>query len=146
MRDSISNIQVKTAIAPIAVADNTAQVSAIIDRAGYGSLALIIATGVLADADATFAVLVEHGNQANLSDAAAVPDTALLSQTPGTAPETAAAFNFGDDNEVRKIGYVGSKRYVRLTITPSGNAGSAPIAAVAVLGHPDIAPVEQAAA
>ena len=32
-----------------------------------------------------------------------------------------AGFQFDDDNELRKIGYVGIKRYVRATITPSGN-------------------------
>jgi len=55
--------------------------------------------------------------------------------------EAAAAFNFADDGEVRKLGYVGNKRYTRLTVTPSGNSGSAPIAAMAILGNPADAPV-----
>ena len=38
-----------------------------------------------------------------------------------TGTETKASFQFDDDNEMRKIGYVGPKRYVRVTITPSGN-------------------------
>jgi hypothetical protein len=139
-----NNIQVKRAISPVVVSDNTAAVSQIIDRKGYQSCTLVIATGTLADADATFAVLVEDGDAANLSDNAAVADAELISQTVDVAPETAAAFAFGDDDEVRKIGYIGSKRYVRLTITPATNSGSAPIAAVAILGNPDLAPVVQA--
>lgn len=146
MRDMTSNIMAKRAISPVSVSDTTAQVSQIIDRQGFRSLVFLIALGSIADADATFTVLVEHGDAANLSDAAAVPDSGLLSQTSGVAPETAAAFQFDDDNEVRKIGYVGSKRYVRLTITPVGNASAALLAAVALLGHPESAPVEQAAA
>src|SRR3546814_11093273 len=78
--------------------------------------------------------------------AAAVADDMLLSQLAGTAPEMAASFQFDDDNEVRKIGYVGDKRYVRLTITPANNASAGLLAAVALLGYPDLAPVEQAAA
>jgi len=134
MKDLFNNVAVRTAIAPMSVADNTAQVSAIIDRQGYESVTFAIATGSLADADATFTVLVQDGNQSNLSDAAAVTDDDLL----GT--EALAGFDFGDDNETRKIGYVGGKRYVRLTITPSGNGSAALMAAVAILGHPHVTP------
>jgi hypothetical protein len=134
MKDLFNNVAVKTAIAPVSVGDNTAQVSSIVDRQGYESVTFAIATGDIADADATFAVLVEHGNAANLSDAAAVDDDDLL----GT--EALAGFTFADDNATRKIGYVGSKRYVRLTVTPSANASAALIGAVAILGHPHVTP------
>ena len=88
----------------------------------------IILIGALVDADATFAVLVEHGDDSGLSDAAAVPDT----QLNGT--EALAGFIFSDDDATRKVGYVGDKRYVRLTITPAANTGAWLIAATAVLG------------
>jgi hypothetical protein len=146
MRDMTNNIQVKRVISPVSVADNTAQVGQIIDRLGHDSLTYLIALGSIADADATFAVLLEEGDVANLSDAAAVADANMISQTAGTAPETAAGFQFDDDNEVRKIGYIGNKRYTRLTITPSANASAALLSAVAVLGHPHSAPVTQATA
>lgn len=134
MRDLHNNIHVARAISPVSVADNTAQVSQIIDRQGYQSLELLIATGSVADADATFVVLVEDGDDSGLSDAASVTDANLL----GT--EALAGFQFDDDNEVRKIGYIGDKRYVRLTVTPVNNASAAVIAAVAVLGHPNYTP------
>jgi len=133
-RDLHNNIYPKRAISPVSVADNTAQVSQIIDTAGFESLEFIINIGSVADADATFTVLVEDGAQANLSDAAAVADTFLL----GT--EVLAGFQFDDDNKLRKIGYVGGKRYVRLTITPVNNASAALLSAVAILGHPRNAP------
>ena len=134
MRDLHNNIHVARAISPVSVADNTAQVSQIIDRQGYQSLEFLIATGSVADADATFVVLVEDGDNSGLSDAASVTDANLL----GT--EALAGFQYDDDNEVRKIGYIGDKRYVRLTITPVNNASAAVIAAVAVLGHPNYTP------
>jgi hypothetical protein len=134
MKDLFNNVTVARAIAPVSVSDNTAQVSSIIDRQGYESVTFAIAAGSLADADATFTVLVEDGNAANLSDAAAVADSNLL----GT--EALAGFTFADDNATRKIGYVGGKRYVRLTITPANNASAALISAVAILGHPHVTP------
>lgn len=134
MRDLMNNIDVKRVIAPVSVADTTAQVGQIIDRRGFDSLTYLIALGSIADADATFTVLLEEGDAANLSDAAAVADADLI----GT--EALAAFQFDSDNACRKLGYKGSKRYTRLTITPVANASAALLSAVAVLGHPRLAP------
>lgn len=127
LKDNHNPFDVRRAISPVSVADNTAQVSQIIDLQGYGSLEFAIAAGSLADADATFTALVEHGDVANLSDAAAVPDAELLGL------ESEASFNFANDDTVYKIGYRGIKRYVRLTITPANNTSAALLAAVAIL-------------
>lgn len=128
MRDFANSLEVRRAISPAAAkTDNTPFVSQIIDLSGFSMLVFAILLGSLADADATFTVLVEHGDQANLSDAAAVPDASL------TGSEASAGFDFSADNKVRKIGYVGSKRYVRLTVTPANNAGDAYLSAVAIL-------------
>lgn len=135
MRDMKNSIEVRPVLDPFTITDNTPYVGATIDSLGYESLTYAIATGTLADADATFAVLLEEGDESDMSDAAAVADADLL----GT--EAAAGFTFADDGETRTLGYVGNKRYTRLTITPSGNSGNAPVAAVAILGHPTTAPV-----
>jgi hypothetical protein len=134
MRDLHNTIHVRRVISPVSEAANTALVGQIIDSQGFDSLEYIIATGSIADVDATFTVLLEDGNNSGLSDAAAVADADLL----GT--EVLAAFQFDDDNETRKLGYKGNKRYTRLTITPVNNASAAVISAVAILGHPEIAP------
>lgn len=134
MKDLFNHTHPLRCISPVSVSDNTAQVGQIIDRQGFESLTYVILTGSLADADATFTVLLEDGDQANLSDAAAVDDKYLL----GT--EALASFQFDDDNETRKLGYIGPKRYTRLTITPANNASAAVIGAVAVLGHPTVMP------
>lgn len=133
-KDLHNNIDVKRAISPVSEAGNTALVSQILDMQGCESAELVIATGSIADADATFTVLIEDGDNAALSDNAAVADTFLL----GT--ENQASFQFDDDNEVRKIGYVGGKRYVRATITPSNNASAALICAIWLRGHLRTAP------
>lgn len=129
----MNNIDVKRVISPVSVADTTAQVGTVVDGQGFGSVTYLIATGSIADADATFTVLLEESD-ASGSGFAAVADADLL----GT--EVLAAFQFDDDNECRKLGYIGSKRYTRLTITPVGNASAALLCAVAVLGSPSIAP------
>jgi len=134
MKDLMNLIDLKRVISPVSVADTTAQVGQIIDRRGFDSLTYVIATGSIADADATFTVLLEEGDVSNMSDAAAVADADLI----GT--EALAGFQFDDDNECRKLGYKGAKRYTRLTITPVANASAALLSAVAVLSSPQLAP------
>lgn len=132
MRDLHNQIHTVPLITPVAArTDNTAIVSSIIDTRDYGACELVLITGANTDANATFTVLVEDGDNSGLSDNAAVSDDYLL----GT--EALASFTFADDGETRKIGYVGTKRYVRMTVTPSGNdSGNIFIAGVAVLGKP----------
>lgn len=147
MKDLINNLLVKRVLSPVSVADNTAQVGEVIDRQGFDAVTFLIAIGSIGDADATFTVLLEESNTSN-ADFTAVADADMLSQTSGTAPETAAGFQFDDDNEVRKLGYLGTKRYLKLTITPANNSGTpsaALLAAMAILGVPHIAPVTQSA-
>lgn len=133
--DQSQEIRIVTGIPPTRVSDNTAQVSAIIDRAGHESLTWVIALGTLADADATFAVTMDHGDAADLADAAAVPAAELVGTLAG------AGFTFAHDNQVRKIGYRGAKRHCRLTISPANNSGNADLAALAILGRPRVLPV-----
>jgi len=117
MRDLHNNIKVSRGLSPVvAGTDNTAYVSQIIDTANFDATEFLILIGANTDADATFTTLVEDGDVSTLTDNAPVADAYLL----GT--EVAASFDFADDNETRKIGYIGPKRYVRVTITPASNA------------------------
>lgn len=120
------------AIVPVAArTTNSAIVSTIIDTLGFDSCTFYIMTGTNTDTDATFAVTMEHGNDAALADTSAP----AASELAGTL--ALAGFTFADDGECRKIGYIGSKRYVRLTITPSLNdAGNIFVVAICVLGNP----------
>jgi hypothetical protein len=134
MKDLMNLIDVKRVISPVSVADNTAQVGQIIDRKGFDSLTYLIATGSLADADATFTVLLEESDASDMTGAVAVADADLI----GT--EALAGFVFSDDDKCRKLGYKGAKRYTRLTITPANNASAALLSAVAILGAPQMSP------
>jgi hypothetical protein len=86
-------------------------------------------TGILTDADATWAATLEHGDASDLSDTAAVTAADLIGTLAGEG------FTFADDTECRKVGYRGRKRYLRLTITGTGNTGNLFLAGMAVLGH-----------
>lgn len=130
-RDTANNLSVKPLFNPVAATtDNTAWVSNIIDTAGYEGVTLAFQTGTLSDADATFAVTISAGDQSNLSDGAAPATTDLVGTLAGVA------FDFSADNVAKKIGYVGSKRYIQMTITPTNNTGNVFLAGLAILGRP----------
>lgn len=134
--DLHNHINVRPGLYPLATAgaDNTALVSQIVDTRDFGSVEFVVITGTIVDADATFTTVVHDGDVSNLSDATVVAATELL----GTNAQ--AGFAFSDDNKCFKIGYVGNKRYCRVTITPANNTGAAPIAGVWVLGQPVLGP------
>jgi len=138
MRDLMNTLTPKPVIAPqAAFTGNTARVGSIIDHRGFDSAMYSIHAGALDSGSPTmfFTVLLEEGDDASLSDAAAVADDDLI----GT--EALASFTGADSNKCFKLGYRGSKRYTRLTITPSGNTTSSNyFSAECMLGHADAEP------
>lgn len=106
-------------------ADNTAAVGIVQDHRGSKSHTYVIHAGTLADADATFTALLEESDSSG-SGFAPVDDAYLL----GT--ESLASFQFDGDNTTKTLGYIGYKRYTRLTITPAANAGAASFSAVCI--------------
>lgn len=137
MKDLHNSIKCSLAEPPVAAQTNsdTAIVSSILDTNGFSSAEFVGIFGTNTDANATFTVLVEDGDDASLSDAAAVADAHLLGVE-------AMGLDYADDNKVFKIGYIGPKRYVRVTLTPSGNnSGDIFFAAAWIQGHPRKGPL-----
>lgn len=128
LRDLYNNLKVigATVAGPT---DNTAVQSPIVDTRDYQSVVFVVQTGTLADADATFAGVMAESEDSGMSGSNAVADEDLIGL------EADVSFDYADDNFEGKIGYIGNKRYVQLTVTPSANASAAPIAILA-LGVP----------
>ncbi len=130
MRDLFSSLEAKRALAPVAaVTNDTAFVSAIFDTKNRGGALFVGVTGSLADANVTFTVLVEDGDDSSLTDNAAVADEFLHGVE-------AMGLQYDDDNSAFKIGYCGPKRYVRVTITPANNTGDIYLAGIWLGGLP----------
>jgi hypothetical protein len=133
--DLHNNIKAVRALSPVAAGtNNTAYVSEVLDTTGFASNELVIMIGANTDVNVTFVVLIEDGDTVSVAEGA-VADADLL----GT--EVLASFDYGDDNETRKIGYIGHHRYIRATITPTGNnSGNIYLAAVWIQAHPRVSP------
>ena len=134
MRDLANHLNVLPAIAPAAAVTNTNPiVGPWIDRAGYESLMFAIQAGALF-AGSAFAVTVDVADLLDKSDAITAPASKLT----GTFAQ--AAFAAADTGKTRKIGYVGTRRYVRLTVTPTVNGGASYVSALAILSDARFSP------
>lgn len=137
MRDLHNNIKKSRGISPVAATtDNTAYVSQILDTRGFDSAEFVWLAGSIADADATFTLLVEESDVNTFGgEQNAVADVDL------TNTEVSAAPLFSSDNAVGSIGYIGGKRYIRVTITPAANSGNIFLAGVWLQGNAAQLPV-----
>lgn len=135
MRDLMNNINPKRGISPQVQTNlDTAFVSQILDTKGLKSATFVLLCGAITDANVTFTVLAEESDDSGMSGQNAIDDANLL----GT--EALATPLFSDDNKCFKLGFIDTKRYIRMTITPSGNnAGDINIAGVWIT-EPDQAP------
>lgn len=136
MKDLMNRVNPRVAIAPqVQTNASGAIVGAIIDRDGFESLTYLLETGNITDADMTFAVSIEHGDDPALADTAQVAATDIIGSL------ALAGGNFAADNVCKKIGYIGSKRYTRITVTSALNdVGAFPLAVIALLAHPKFVP------
>ena len=108
------------------IATDTTTVGNIIDLAGFASLVFSLVTGTVSDGDYT--LVIEHGDDSALSDAATVASTDLIGGLPSFTADT-------DDNLSKDVGYVGKKRYVRASIVSANTTSGAFIGVVAIKGH-----------
>lgn len=100
-----------------------------VDLTGFLSAMVEIVTGTITDGTHTFAVEESDDNSAFT----AVADANLL----GTEPAIVAA----DDNVVKRIGYLGSKQYLRVSVTVATATTGGIYGATILRGHPRHGPV-----
>lgn len=101
--DLASSISAAITLAP--AARTSAANGSTVDLAGYSGATAVVASGTITDGTLYTFELQESDNG---SDWTAVADSDLI----GTEPAFAAA----DDNVVKKVGYKGNKRYLRLSL------------------------------
>lgn len=111
-----------------------AEGDAIIDMQGFEGALIQVFSGTITDGT-SYEFELKEGDEANLSDAAAVAAADLIGDEP--------TFLAADDDKVKVFGYVGTKQYLRVdlkTVVGSPSTGGIFGAAV-VKGIPRHAPV-----
>lgn len=135
-KDIYSDLLGKVSVAPQFVNSNTTLTGATVDLQGFEGAVVMTISGTIAGSSSANIHTFEIQESANDSDWTAVADADLI------GVESDLTHNGGSDNLVKKVGYKGAQRYIRVvdTTTAFTTAGGQ-IAAVVVLGAPHIAAV-----
>lgn len=136
-RDLHNNVSVVQALNSALTTATTDTAGSAVDRKGFDSVELIAQTGAVTTTTASIAMRVQESDTSTASDFADAAAGSLLGTAAGfsfTAGATSIA------NAVRRIGYNGTKRYVRAVRTGAASATGV-VGAVAVLGLAENAPV-----
>lgn len=131
-KDLYNNVLLKQSLVPAARTNGTVNGTAVDrkeDGCDYQSVLVLVSAGVITDG--THTIEVQDGDDG--TNFTAVADAYLQ----GTEPAIAAA----DDNKDYAIGYLGLKRYVRVSVVTAGATTGGVFGAAVLLGDPAVAPV-----
>ena len=138
MNDLHNNSRVVTAIVPAAIGANATKTGVVVDRQGYGGVEWVISYGSVTTTGSVVTVVAFEGDVTGTLTS--IADTALLG-TEALASLAAGARVAGTGKEVvKRLGYVGNKRYVRLNVVQTGVTSVGVVGAAAVLHNPSVGP------
>ena len=150
MRDLHSNIGVVQAITPQVVNSGGGPVaSGVLDLIGFNSAEFVVGFGSSGEPltpMVKFDVTLEHAdddeaNPGTVGVYANVDASDVLGAVP-TDGVVLTVDSVEKSDRAYRVGYIGYRRFLRVTITPSaGNANGTPVSVQLVKGHPSIAPV-----
>lgn len=136
--DLHNNVRAIVAIEPVAAGTTgTGQAGNIIDRKGYHGVEFIVSYGAVTSTAATFTVTVKEGDatgsMTSVADADLLGTEALATLGAGTRTDGST------EKVTKRVGYIGNKRYVQVSIVNTATAGT-PVSAVALLHGPEAVP------
>ena len=140
MNDLHNHPRVVTAIVPAAIGANGTKTGLVVDRQGYGGVEWVVSYGSVTTTGTVVTVVAFEGDVTGTLTS--IADTALLgtealASLPAATPRTA-----GTTKEVvKRLGYVGNKRYVRLNAVQTGVTSVGVVGAAAVLHNPSVSPM-----
>ncbi|MEM7522569.1 MAG: hypothetical protein AAF360_02185 [Pseudomonadota bacterium] len=116
-------VQGVPALATATISSNTTTIGIEVDTANFHALEFFVQSGTVTDGD--FALSIQESDVSGSGYTAASMEETLGAGT---------AFAAGDDGLVKRIGYIGKKRYAQLVITSTGVSSGGAFSAVGVLG------------
>ena len=134
MKDLYNHIEFVQAIKPVLVKDNTVPAAATVDLAGFNSAVIELSVGLKSADAGTITLKAEHSDTTSFANVAAA-------DMQGVTPAEGVIYTIDADSDdstsrIVKFGYVGGKRYLKLTIAEVGTNTNGVILGVTVVkGH-----------
>jgi hypothetical protein len=134
-------IRSKTVIPPTAIGANATKSGIVIDRQGFGGVEFLASYGSVTTTGSVVTLVVKEGDATGSLTSAAdsvLLGTEALASLPAATPRTA-----GSTKEVTKrVGYVGTKRYVTVDAVQTGTTSVGAIGVLALLHSPGLMPTD----
>jgi len=148
MKDLFSNIETLTAdaIVPVVGANSSAPAALEVDLKGFNSALILIlvgAEGSTLSGSNYWTWKLEHADDDGTGVAGSYSSVATA-DVQGVTPVSGIVVTVDDpaeDNAIYKIGYVGGKRFIKITTAETGTGPNLPQAVVVIKGHPENAAV-----
>ena len=137
--DIHNNVKVVRCLSPIAKTTIAATVGKVVDRAGYQGVELTFSYGSITATDATLTVIVKEGDVTGTMTSVANADllgTEAAAGIAATTPRTSGV----SKNITKRIGYIGSKRYVVGSLSSTVTAATI-VGINVMLSNPRLSPV-----
>jgi hypothetical protein len=131
-RDLYNLVLTKVALNTQAITTNTTTNGVIIDTLGFESVTFAIQSGTITDG--TYTPTIFESDDSGLSGSNAV-DSSFLIPTDGTALSGAVFSGAADSNKSKRFGYVGHKRYVRISEASTGVTSGGTFSAQVILSN-----------
>lgn len=124
----------------LAIGANATVNSKIIDRKGYGGVEIAFNYGAVTTTGTVVTVVVKEGDvtgtMTSVADSNLIGTETLASLLATTPRTSGVAQNVG-----KRIGYIGNKRYVQVSLVKTGVTSVGVAAVTAILFNPESAPV-----
>lgn len=146
MKDLYSNLALVHAVVPVVGGNGSAPAAVELDLAGFNSAViawLVGAEGSTLSTSNYWTLKLEHADQTTAGVAGSYSSVAAA-DVQGVTPASGIIATVDDpaeDNTLYKVGYVGGKRFIKLTIAETGTGPNLPQALLVIKGHPLDAPV-----
>ncbi len=137
--DLHNNIGQKRIVGPVAIGANATVSGKVIDRQGYGGVEFIASYGAIATTGTVVTLVVKEGDvtgtMTSVADGDLLGTEALASRLGGATTSGVGA------NVAKRVGYIGTKRYVTVDAVKTGTTSVGCMSVNAVLFSPAVAPV-----
>ncbi len=145
MRDLHNSIAHAVAVAPQVISGSNLA-SGDIDLLGFNSAEIVAFLGDIDElggspvGSAKLEVKLEHADDDGTGAPGAYANVALADVLGPTSVGSGVVASTTTDQNVLAVGYVGDKRFVRVTLVPTGLTNGGPVSAWVAKGHPRHAP------
>lgn len=141
-QDLHHNVEVRRVIAPVAIGANATKTGKIIDRQGYNGVEFIASYGAVVTTGTIVTLVAFEGDVTGTMTSVADADL-LGTEALASLPVQATARTSGVGKNVsKKLGYKGTKRYVRVDAVQTGTTSVGCVSVEAVLFNPAVMPTD----